>query len=77
MGIKCIKNSRTVCIYNYINNLKRYKKTSKVQKDIFSFLRTVCVKNMCKNKEQHAYKVYEIIRSSIIEFVSGLRTVYR
>lgn len=53
------------------------KKTSKVQKDIFSFLRTVCVKNMCKNQEQHAYKVYEIIMSSIIEFVSGLRTVYR
>ena len=33
--------------------------------------------NMCKNQEQHAYKVYEIIMSSIIEFVSGLRTVYR
>lgn len=32
---------------------------------------------MCKNQEQHAYKVYEIIMSSIIEFVSGLRTVYR
>ena len=58
-------------------HIKLYKKTSKVQKDIFSFLRTVCVKNMCKNQVQHAYKVYEIIMSSIIEFVSGLRTVYR
>lgn len=28
---------------------------------------------MCKNQEQHAYKVSEIIMSSIIEFVSGLR----